>query len=136
MNTLVSLTWPADLPEDCPPDTALPANGTYYRVVKNDPPEPGDFLSVYLLDPKRGENIRRHRITRRQVMGLSVYADRTSARECAAKYRRMGNKIAGVYLTPNAGQTLETPGQVPAHHTWWKYEEFNPAEHAEVVDSL
>ena len=136
MSALVSLTWPADLPEDCPPDTALPADGTYYRVVNNDPLESGDFVSVYHLNANRGRNVQRRRITQCQSMGLSVYADITSARKCAGRYPNLGNKIARVSLTPGAGKILETSGQFPSHHTWWKYEEYNPAEHSEIVESL
>lgn len=45
----MSLRWPADFPENCPPEEAYPTNGVYYRVVKTDPPELGDFVSLYHL---------------------------------------------------------------------------------------
>ena len=136
MSALVSLTWPADLPEDCPPDTALPADGTYYYIVKNDPPKPEDFVSGYHKNPNRWEtNISKGLADRCQTMGISIYPDiGTAIFYAESNRRRIGDKVARVTLTPDAGKILRTPSRRSSnHHTWWKYEEFKPAEHAEVV---
>ena len=137
VNSLVSYTWPADFPEDCPPEQALPADGTYYRIVKTDPPESSDFVSMYHQDRNRAEDaIRRGRRTLCETMGLSFFADIGQAVQCAGRYRRMGKKIETVTLTPNAGKALETPSEFPSHHTWWREERFDPTRYAQVVHRL
>ena len=69
-------------------------------------------------------------------MGLSVYTDRDRAIQCAGRYRNLGKNIARLTLTHVAGKALETPGQFPSHHTWWKTEDFDPTKVAQVMQSL
>lgn len=137
MSRLVFNTWPADYPEDCPPEQAPHADGTYYRIVKNDPPEPGDFVSVYHQDRTRAEDeIRRSRRTLCETMGLSVFSDLDHAIQCASRYRKLGRTIASVRLASNSGKALQTQGQFSSHHTWWKVEEFDPTQYTQVVHRL
>ena len=61
---MVSWNWPPDFPEDCPPEDAVPADGVYYRIVNNDPPQSSDFVSVYHLRRERAmREVRRMRRT-------------------------------------------------------------------------
>ena len=45
---LDSLGWPSYFPDDCPPEQASVPNGIYYRIVRTDPPDQSDFVSVYV----------------------------------------------------------------------------------------
>ncbi len=134
---MVSWNWPADFPEDCPPEQAISADGTYYRIVRNDPPEPSDFVSVYHLDRRRAEVvIRNGRRTQCETMGLSVYADRNDAAACARRFKNIGDKIARVTLTPESGKILKTEGGYPSHYTWWKELSFEASSSVQLVEGL
>ena len=103
---MVSWNWPADFPDDCPPEDAVPAGGVYYRIVKNDPPQ------------------------------SSVYEDRDDAIKCALKFDSLGTHIAAADLTPDSGKILKTPGLFPSHHTWWIADGFDATALSASVDSL
>ena len=134
---MISWNWPPDFPDDCPPEQAYPADGTYYRIVKNDPPGLGDFVSLYDLDQDRAMSVVRRRIrTECETMGLSVYLDIDDAMDCARQYPKIGNHVAGVALTSVSGKVLHTGGRFPTHHTWWKVSAFDPIGVAQVVDSV
>ena len=134
---MVSWNWPADFPEDCPPEQAVPANGTYYRIVRNDPPESSDFVSVYHLDRIRASRvIRSGRRTQCETMGLSIYADMNDAVANARRFKNIGDKIARITLRAESGKTLKTDGGYPSHYTWWKEESFEASSSVQVVDSL
>lgn len=64
--------------------------------------------------------------TKCETMGLSVYADKDDAIDCARRYRKLGNKIARLELVPTSGKTDPTDGGWPSHTTWWKTEGHNP----------
>ena len=136
VNTMSLQLWPHEYPEDCPPAEAPPADGMYYRIVKNDPPESSDFVPVYWGNQAQAKKaIKNGERTVCQTMGLSVYADIDYAIECARIFRKIGKSIARVTLGPSAGRAMETKG-LPSHHTWWKCEGFDPTQHAQVVHSL
>ena len=129
--------WPSDFPEDCPPEQASPANGTYYRIVKNDPPEPDDFVSLYRQNRRRAENIVKAGMRSQcEIMGLSVYADIDDAIQCALRYPRIGDRIASLSLAPESGKVLHTGGAFKSHSTWWKVEEFDATIEGRIVFSL
>ncbi len=119
--------WPTNLPVDCPPRDSEAADGTYFHIVKDDPPGNEDFVPLNEKDPARAEQqIARGRATRCETMGLSVYADRDDAINCAMQYPKIGNKVAIMALTPSAGKTLHTPRGWPSHHTWWSPKDSTP----------
>ena len=134
---MTSWNWPADFPDDCPPEQASPADGTYYRIVKNAPPDSEDFVSLYDSDQNRAMSIvRQGTRTECETMGLSVYTDRDDAVNCALQYPKIGDRVASVALTPVSGKVLYTGGRFPTHHTWWKPVDFDPTGVAQVVASL
>ena len=137
MDILNRWNWPSDFPEDCPPEQAFPTDGTYYRIVKNDPPESDDFVSVYRHNQRRAENIVKAGIRSEcETMGLSVYTDRDDAIRCALRYPRIGDKIASLSLAPESGKVLRTGGVFKSHSTWWKVESFDATIEARVMFSL
>ena len=136
MTSLISWNWPSDFPQGCPPEQASAADGSYYRIVKNDPPEPDDFVSVYHLNRDRAIlEIRRGRRSECETKGLSVFMDRDDAIRCAHQYPKIGNRVATVALTPKSGKTLQTGGISESHHTWWKVADFDPLTTVQVVVS-
>lgn len=134
---MVSWNWPPDFPEDCPPEQATPASGTYYRIVRNDPPESSDFVSVYHLNRRRAEiAIKRGERTQCETMGLSVYANRNDAAANARRFKNIGDKIARITLRAESGKTLKTDGGYPSHYTWWKEESFEASSSVQSVENL
>lgn len=128
------LRWPADFPEDCPPEEARPANGVYYYIVKNNPPDPADFLPLYRRNRRLAEARTRQGITTLcQTMGLSVLADINDAIYRANRFRSIGNFIAQLVITSDAGLILYTPRGNDSHHTWWIPEGYAPIATASVV---
>ena len=126
--------WPADFPEDCPPEEATPASGVFYRIVKNDPPELGDFISIYHLNRRRANDmIRRDSQIQCTLMGLSVYADANDAVWNARRYHGLGDKIARLALGSDAGEILPTPRNGNSHYTWWQSDGYDPTVAATVV---
>ena len=134
---VASWTWPSYFPDDCPPERAFPSEGDYYRIVKTDPPTQGDYVSLYDLDRTRAERtVTNGQRTVCETMGLSVYASRDQAIQCARQYPKLGNQIARIALRPVAGRMLETGGYLDSHHTWWKAVGFNPIRDSQVVASV
>ena len=134
---VVSLTWPVDFPDGCPPEQSAPSGGVYFRIVKTDPPGLSDFVSAYHQKrPAANLEINRGSRTLCETMGLSVYADPTDAILCAGQFPKLGTLIARVNLTPQSGKLLGTGRPSNSHHTWWMVHGFNPIGCSEVVDSL
>ena len=124
---LVSWNWPTEFPEDCPPTQALAANGSYYRIVKSDPPGRDDFVPLYLQNKRRAEIIiEKRRYTLCETLGLSVYATRNDAVQFAGLFPQIGNMIAKVNPTSSCGKVLPTGSGFTSHHTWWIVEGFDP----------
>ena len=130
----MALGWPADFPDDCPPEEATPADGIYYYIVKNDPPQPSDFVSLYHRNRRLAERrIRNGIATQCRTMGLSIFAVQNDAIEQAQLTPQIGNKVAMLVLSQNAGSLLYTPRKGDSHHTWWETEDCDPTKLAIVV---
>ena len=133
----MALRWPADFPEDCPPEEVAPADGVFYRIVKTDPPELGDFVSIYYLNRRRANDIiRRGLETQCTLMGLSVFSDANDAVWNAQQYNVLGDKIARLTLDADAGGMLPTPRNGNSHCTWWPADGYDPIVIATVVINL
>lgn len=130
------LTWPADFPADCPPREAAETDGTYYRIAKNDLPEPSDFESLYLVDHNRAEDAVSRGKTMCETMGLSVYTDVDHAIRCAGRFRNLGKKIVQLTLTPGYGKAMLTSGTFDSHHTLWVPKGFDLIQHSQVIYSV
>ncbi len=70
--------------------------------------------------------VNQNRITKCEIMGLSVYAEKSDAITCSQQNPKIGTRIAAVALTYLAGKILHTPKKLASHHTWWKPESYNP----------
>ena len=130
---MTTWSWPTDFPADCPPEAAVPADGTYYRIVKTDPPQREDFVAIFHLNRRRANAIiRRGTGTQCETMGLSVFADANDAVEWALRLPQIGSYIARLTLNPYSGKILATPREGNSHHTWWYVESFNPVPASEI----
>ena len=128
----MSQSWPSTYPADCPPEQALDANGTFYRLVKNDPPAREDFRTLAEQYPSRrfstkpspksgvSELVKAH--------GLSLMADKEDVirlRRAVPAYR--DGLLGKGDLVPDHGKVLATPSQSGrSHHTWWTYDGAEP----------
>lgn len=110
----MSYKWPKHIPSNCPPDEAVPAAGLVYRLVRHNPPEPGDFQSW------RDEAGRDPRDADKSLLcrsfAMSVYSTLSSARRRLRLFKPRLNKepfvaIAAGTLRPDIGVMLETGSQ-------------------------
>jgi len=107
-------TFPSDWPPGCPPNDAIDASGTVYRVVKADPCGAEDFRS-------HGEQGTRATSPECLRCGLSVFSDLTGAGHARAKYPALGNLIARGELHAQHGKIKASGAQSSTHLTWWPY---------------
>jgi hypothetical protein len=113
-------TFPSHYPPLCPPDEAEDANGTVYRITRNDPPIAEDFLSLNELG-RRLRHPTASALCRQR--GLSVFRNLEDARHHLEAFPALGQYIATGELMPTLGKTLPTPtSERPTHTTWWCYE--------------
>ena len=116
------MKWPDFYPENCPPVDAQPASGTFYRLVRHNPPRAEDFKSTYEEHPNQFTHI-----PMAKRCGLSVQKDlRDSERlarldqikKRAPKFKN--RQIAEGKLNPTLGMIKHTPSNhYKSHHTWW-----------------
>ena len=132
---MVSWIWPTHFPADCPPVDAQPTNGTYYRIVKSDPPDLNDLVSQFLRNQGLAQNnVKQGKATLCETMGLSTFTDINDAVNCFCQIPKLGDKIARLTLGQAAGKVKATPRNFwESHHTWWKNQVFTPTGHVEIV---
>lgn len=124
------------LPHDCPPPNAKPANGDFYRLIKSqhDFPCAEDFRSW--REHNEGKEPP-HGITECQVCGLSVLQSLDDVRRLQKKvpgFRK--DVVARGNLIPDLGLVKHTPtAKENSHHTWWLCREAKPWEFFKIVDT-
>ncbi|MCY4156737.1 MAG: hypothetical protein OXF66_04780 [Gammaproteobacteria bacterium] len=103
------------LPENCPPDSAVEIRETIYvfRLVRSLPPTESDFQS------QRAENLDRSfsGVSECQAFGLSVFLLRSDAEKKLKLPKMRGRKVCRVMLVAGAGY-IDKTGRA-SHHTWW-----------------
>ena len=108
------MEWPDFYPENCPPAEAKPASGTFYRLVKHNPPQAEDFLSTWEEFPGRFPE------PTIKNSGVSVYTDPQAIERLKKRVRQLkGRKTAEGELNPMHGLIQSTEGKEKSHHTWW-----------------
>lgn len=111
--------WYEELPLQCPPADAIPANGNFYRIAQDVPTKDNDYFSQRKLNPlKTFEGI-----DECILRSVSVFSsiEEASKRLLLPKFRN--NKIVIVRLTPKDGVIKKTFG--PCHYSWWRTKEFD-----------
>lgn len=106
------MTFPENWPEGCPPGDAVAAHGDVFRVVKTDPPQPGDFRSLW----EQGRPIAQKEC---ESAGLSVFQAVRDAAHAALKYPYLGELVARGTLGTKHGVVKPTPRSGNSHTTWW-----------------
>jgi hypothetical protein len=134
--TVRGMSSGVQLPEDCPPNGHLPAEGTFYRLTRGDLAEgsaPGSGDWVLPLNTRKSEAYQQYDMC--QAYSYSMFADLRvllEARESVPFVRK--KSISRVELQPAMGRILETESWIgPSHHDWWP-SEGNLVPPAEVVE--
>jgi hypothetical protein len=110
--------WPDGTPKNCPPTDAAPADGLYFRVVKNIPPDETDF-SRWIDEP---HNLGKPLIC--NSCGVSLFSTEEGARKIIERFPNRWKKEPnhGVVLgrlIPEHGVIKQT-GIDSTHHDLWK----------------
>jgi hypothetical protein len=104
--------FPSNWPEGCPPADAVAAQGSVFRVVRSNPPDPADFMS--LLEQGRPVVGRLC-----ESAGLSVFKELHDAVHYTKKYPYLGELIAEGKLENRHGAMKATSRRGNSHTTWW-----------------
>lgn len=109
------MNFPDNWPAGCPPEDALDAEGTVFRIVNNAPPCAEDLTSHF----ETGRVLKGPPCLR---CGLSVFREVSDAVHQRLLFPKLGHWIAKASLEPAHGKTKLTGGQRPTHTTWWAYD--------------
>ena len=112
--------FPAGWPPGCPPDDAVDAGGVAFRIVNNDPPAAGDFVTHW-------ESGRMRQAPECLRCGLSVFLEMGDALHQRRLLPKLGRLTARGTLGADHGKTKLTTGRQPTHTTWWPYRDVDCA---------
>lgn len=115
------MNWFEELPTQCPPEDALPANGAFYRIAPGLPTESEDYFSQRLLQPTKtfsGEGI-----DECVARSVSLFESLEEAKKRLRLPKFRNQKVVVIKLTPKDGVTKKTFG--PSHYSWWRSVEFD-----------
>ncbi len=111
--------WFEELPTQCPPSDATPANGEYYRLITGDVLVCEDFHSHRMLNP-----LKPFRVSECVARSLSVFSDEAACQNLTKLAIHRGKKIARVNLSSSDGSIKKT-GKDKDHYSWWRSQEFD-----------
>lgn len=133
------MKWPRFYPENCPPEEAEPASGTFYRLVRHNPPQEKDFKSVFEANPNQFTDI--PKVTR---CGLSIQKELQDSERIEQKRLERTKKRAPKFknrqiavgnLNPTHGMIKHTPShKYKSHYTWWVPVDAKPWTVFHVID--
>lgn len=110
--------WAAVLPEGCPPNQAVPANGTFYRLIRSETPTNSDFLSQREGAPaKKFSNV-----SECIARSVSIWSN---SQKCLDVRKLPGMKhriLVQIDLTPVDGKLMQY-GDID-HYSWWRTKNF------------
>lgn len=117
------MKWRDHLPNECPPDDAIPTNGVVYRLASRKNFDESDFLSYREMYPDGHWD----GVPECIACGLSVFTEIAGIerllRRVPGKKRSKSHKVKKVIegkLTPKHGKMKNTPSTThKSHHTWW-----------------
>lgn len=111
--------WPDDFPESCPPSSAIPATGKFYRLVRDENPSESDFDSNYREKPRRFDGWANKRLC--LAMGTSVCRTMEDIEYTRQSIGALKNRRIAVGAINGSGVMMATPARdKPSHHTWWR----------------
>lgn len=115
------MTWFEELPSQCPPADAMPAQGRFFRIAKGLPKESEDYFSQRHLQPDKvfiGEGI-----DECIVRSVSLFNDLEVAKMRLRLPKFRNQIIVAVDLEPVDGAIKKTFGL--SHFSWWRSTDFN-----------
>lgn len=115
------MTWFEELPSQCPPADAMPAQGRFFRIAKGLPTESEDYFSQRHLQPDKvfiGEGI-----DECIVRSVSLFNDLEVAKMRLRLPKFRNQIIVAVDLEPVDGVIKKTFGL--SHFSWWRSMDFN-----------
>lgn len=118
--------WSLELPDGCPPETAIEPNEDmkFYRLVSSIPPTEDDFLAMTQENPKRALALK-GKPNELNTYGLSLFdnlKDLDRAKKQMSK-RKPHNHVVEVRLKRGDGVIQKTASS--GHWTWWKTDSFD-----------
>ena len=121
--------WKEDLPEQCPPLTAVEVeNFICYRAVNGNPATPKDFFSQRRLSPKAAFK----NVTECVARACSVFTSIESLKERTLRLPKFKNAlVAELCLQPKDG-VMEKGDN--GHCSWWVDTAFSPANDAIIIN--
>lgn len=128
------MSWPAHLPEGCPPPEAQEVETWIFRGVENNPPEADDFLSYKEEDPDKWTGHTKEC----QASGLSVFTSEADIRDAQMNVPFLEDcLIARARIEPGMGKLKHTPGRNnPNHYTFWPVDGLSLKDFFEVVEVI
>lgn len=114
--------WPEHYPEQCPPNSAEPVNGTIYRFINRNTPQEKDFYSHYERNPDKDWSNNEC-----NSRGLSVLKTKEACSEMASAVPALRKKkIVKGTLDDTCGVIAPTPSDSSVgHNTFWSLIEPN-----------
>ncbi len=115
------MKWFEELPSQCPPADAVPAQGRFFRIAKGLPTESQDYLSQRSLQPDKvfiGEGI-----DECIVRSVSVFSNLDDAKRRLRLPKFRSQTIVAIDLEPSDGVIKKTFG--PCHYSWWRSANFS-----------
>ncbi|MCG9708715.1 hypothetical protein L1D46_07835 [Pseudoalteromonas sp. Isolate3] len=111
-----NLIYPEDFPVGVPPESATPANGNAYRLVRNDPPNAQDFCGYY-----REPYLKRiPQNPKPNFFGTSMFRDLAQTKVAREEHKpQRDKKIAAGTLSPEFG-VVSRENQVTHFDAWLK----------------
>jgi hypothetical protein len=124
MSTSQNANWFEPLPSQCPPESAKPPNGVFYRLAKSATVVCEDFWSARKLTPSAvfhaNECI---------AMAVSVHSDPSPLAELKKLARHQEKAVVAVTLIGETAGLIEKTGKCKHHHSWWRPSDFPVLEH-------
>lgn len=112
------------LPENCPPEDAVPADGVFYRLIAKESLDARAFLSKHELLEKPAVPC-----SACEWGGVSLQRKQSEAEYLSKKGRGRlrGAQVARGVLTPQHGVTKQTPRSPSSTHTtYWPFADAEP----------
>ena len=121
--------WKEDLPEQCPPLTAIEVeNFICYRAVNGNPATPKDFFSQRRLSPKAAFK----NVTECVTRACSVFTSIESLKERTLRLPKFKNALVDeLCLQPKDG-VVEIGRN--GHCSWWVDTAFSPERDAKIIN--
>lgn len=113
-----NIEWLSFYPRGVPPKESKAADGLFYRIAMNNPPQKGCFLSMYESNPKRMKKYKGFQI--KCCYGVSVYTEESALLNAFDKFPEGSGVfyISKGYVSAEDGNMMKTCSD-PAHHTIW-----------------